>query len=134
MATKEEDFKERFVAVMRDLKEHGAKDPEAMWVLGSFATRLTNLSKRRTWTEFKAALTAPAYDQLLNEFQTQGNAYYRQRNAHAAYAIELLALSVVARTQRDPQVREGEKLLDQAISAAVAFYRKAKADRAAKAG
>ena len=133
MATKEDDFKERFVAVIRDLDEHGRKDPEAMALIGSFAAGLIDVYKLKTWTQFKGALTQPAYTQLLKDFEEQGNKHHREGSARSAYAIQLLAVSVIARTQKDPEVRAGEKLLDQAIDTAVLVHRKARAAGAAKA-
>jgi hypothetical protein len=132
MSTKEQDFKERLVAVMRDVKDNGSQDPEAVWLIGSLATRLIDLYKLRGWSEFKQQLSPTAYDRLLKDFEEQGNGYHKQGNAKAAYAIQLLAISVVCRTQRDPEVREGEKLLDQMINSTVVAYRKASAAEAAK--
>lgn len=133
MSTKEQDFKERLVAVMRDLQENGSKDPEAVWLIGTLATGLIDVYKLRRWTEFKAQLSAAAYDQLLKDFEQQGNDYHKQGSIKAAYAIQLLAVSVVCRTQRDPEVRQGEKLLDQMIDRTVVAFRKASAAEAAKA-
>lgn len=133
MSSKEQDFKERLVAVMRDVKESGAKDPEAMWLIGSLAARLIDLYKLRSWTEFKAQLTREAYDRLLKDFEQQGNSYHKDGKAKAAYAIQLLAVSVIARTQKDPEVQQGDKLLDGMINRMVGAYRKALATEAAKA-
>jgi hypothetical protein len=133
MSTKEQDFKERLVAVMRDLQDNGSKDPETIWLIGTLATGLIDLYKLKGWSEFKAQLTAAAYDQLLKDFEQQGNDYHRQGSTKAAYAIQLLAVSVVCRTQRDPEVRQGEKLLDHLIDRTVVAYRKALAAEAAKA-
>ena len=132
MSTKEQDFKERLVAVMRDLQDNGSKDAEVIWLIGSIATRLIDLDKLKRWTEFKQRLTAAAYDQLLKDFEQQGNDYHKEGKLKGAYAIQLLAVSVVCRTQRDPDVREGEKLLDQLIERTVVAYRKASAAEAAK--
>jgi hypothetical protein len=130
MPTKEQDFKDRLVAVMRDVKENLTEDTEAMWLIGSLAARLVDIYKLKTWTQFKAALSAAAYDRLLKDFEEQGNAYHRDGKDKAAYAIQLLALSVVAKTQADPQVKQGEQLLDSLINGFVATYRKAQAARA----
>lgn len=133
MSTKEQDFKERLVAVMRDLKDNGSKDPEAIWLIGTLATGLIDLYKLKRWSEFKTQLTAAAYDQLLKDFEQQGNDYHKQGSIKAAYAIQLLAVSVICRTQRDPEVRQGEKLLDNLIDRTVVAYRKAQAAEVAKA-
>jgi len=133
MSTKEQDFKERLVAVMRDLKDNGSQDPEAIWLIGSLATRLIDLYKLKGWRAFKQQLSPAAYDRLLKDFEEQGNGFHQQGKAKAAYAIQLLAVSVVCRTQRDAEIREGEALLDAMIESTVVAYRKASAAEAAKA-
>jgi hypothetical protein len=133
MSSKEQDFKERLVAVMRDLKDNGTKDPEAVWMIGSLATRLVDLYRLKTWTQFKAQLSREAYDQLLRDFEQQGNGYHKDGKAKAAYAIQLLAISVVAQKQADLEVRRGNQLLDDMINRMIAAYRKAQATQAAKA-
>lgn len=133
MSTKQQDFKDRLAAVMRDLKDNIADDTEAMWMIGNFATGLVDLYKVKTWSQFKAKLTAQAYDQLLKDFEQQGNGYHKAGKAKAAYAIQLLAISTIARTQVDPEVKQGEQLLDGLINGTVATYRKARAAEAAKA-
>ena len=133
MSSKEQDFKERLVAVMRDLKDNGTKDPEAVWMIGSLAARLVDLYRLRSWTEFKAQLSREAYDQLLKDFGQQGNGYHKEGKAKAAYAIQLLAMSVVAQKQTDQEVRQGDQLLDDMINRMIAVYRKALATQAAKA-
>lgn len=127
MGTKEEDFKQRFVALMQDLRENAGKDREATWLIGSLATRLVDLYKLKTWGQFKAALTPPAYARLLADFEKEGNGFHQQGNAKAAYAVQVLAISLIARSQNDPQVRAGDSLLDEMIQAMVAVYRKAQA-------
>jgi hypothetical protein len=133
MPTKEDDFKERLVAVLRDVKDNLSEDAEAMYLIGSLAARLVDAYKVRTWTQFKAKLTPQAYDGLLKDFEEQGNAFHRDGKAKAAYAVQLLAVSVIARTQFDPEVKQGEQLLDNIISGVVTTYRKAQALEAAKA-
>lgn len=132
MSTKEQDFKERLVAVMRDVKENIRDDAEAMWMIGSLAARLVDVYKVKSWGQFKAKLTSEAYDQLLKDFEQQGNAYHKEGKAKAAYAIQLLAISTVARTQTDPEVKHGEQLLDGIINGMLTNYRKASAAEAAK--
>ena len=127
MGTKEEDFKERFVALMQDLRANATKDPEATWLIGSLATRLIDLYKLKTWSQFKLALTPPAYSKLLSDFEKEGNGFHQQGKAKAAYAVQVLGISLIARTQSDEQVRAGDSLLDEMIQAMVAVYRKAKA-------
>jgi len=78
MTTKEEDFKDRFVAVLQDLRSNGGKDPEAMFLIGSLAARLLDRAKQPTWAAYKAAMAPEAYSKLLSDFQKQGNGFHRE--------------------------------------------------------
>ena len=127
MATKEEDFKDRFVAVLQDLRGNGGKDPEAMFLIGSLAARLVDRAKQPSWAAYKANLTSPVYAKLLNDFQKQGNDFHKEGKAKHAYAIQVLAISLIARTQNDVDVRAGDSLLDEILGFLIAAYRKAKA-------
>ena len=101
MTTPAEAYKQHLVSILKDLKASGTKDPEAMWLLGNMASG------------------------LLRDFESQGNALHREGKDKIAYAIRILGVSVIGRTQPDPQLQEGARLLDEVIDSAVAFYRKA---------
>jgi hypothetical protein len=125
MPTREQDLKNRLGAVLRDLQRNGGNEPEAVWHIGSLAATLIDRAKRPSWPALKNSLTSEQYDQLLNDFQTQGNALYQAGERHKAYAIQALGISLVLRTQRnDFQMRDGEALLDAMINGAVKIYRK----------
>lgn len=127
MATKEEDFKERFVALLQDLRSNGGKDPEAMFLIGSLAARLVDTAKQPSWAALKGTMTPQAYAKLLSDFEAQGNAFHQQGKPKQAYATQVLAISMIARTQNDADVRAGEGLLDEILGFLIAAYRKAKA-------
>lgn len=124
MATKDEEFKQRFVAVLKDLQTSGKSDIEAMWLLGSLACQIIEKAQQRSWPALKAALTREAYDGLLRDFQTQGNSLHQQGKGKPAYAIQILGISLIAKTQLDEQLRAGEALLDEIIDYTIAVYRK----------
>ncbi|WP_055045232.1 hypothetical protein [Devosia sp. A16] len=127
MASKEEDFKDRFVAVLQDLRSSGGKDPEIMFLIGSLAARLLDRAKQPSWAAYKIALAPAAYDKLLGDFKTQGNAFHRDGKPKHAYAVQVLAMSLIARTQKDPEVQAGNGLLDEMLGLLIAAYRKAEA-------
>ena len=127
MATKEEDFKDRFVSVLQDLRGNGGKDPEAMFLIGSLAARLVDRARQPSWAAYKANMTPPVYAKLLSDFQQQGNDFHKEGKAKHAYAIQVLAISLIARTQTDPDVRTGEAFLDDMLGFLIAAYRKAQA-------
>ena len=118
--TKEEEFKQRFVSVMQSLQQEGIKDGEAMLMMGSLAARITKSTGQTSWSAAKASLTREKYDELLASFQQQGNDLHKQGKTKPAYAIQALAVSLVARTQRaDADLAAGEKLLDNLIDRSI---------------
>ncbi|MCP8883695.1 hypothetical protein NIM87_09315 [Devosia sp. XJ19-1] len=126
--TKEALFKQRFVSVLADFKQNGIKDSEAMELIGSLAASLADSLEQKSWTGAKQAMTAAAYDALLDSFQTRGNKAHQNGQTKQAYALQLLGVSLVAMTQRsDADLMTGEKLLDQMIDSAVAHYRRTRA-------
>jgi uncharacterized protein YyaL (SSP411 family) len=126
MPTKEEEFKERFIAMMQNLRTIGIKDTEAVWLTGSLAVRLIDRSRSVTWKQFKTTRTKRGYDKLLADFELQGNGFNSQGKRKQAYAIQLLAMSLIANTQKDPDLQIGESLLDDMIDYMIDYYRKNK--------
>ena len=124
--TKQEDFKIRLVAVLKDLQQSGADDGEAMFLLGSLAAGLADDLKSPSWVAAKASMTPGTRDDVLRTFQDQGNRHHREGRARQAYAIQALAMSLISVTLRDDEeIAAGEPLLDQIISAAEANFRRA---------
>lgn len=123
MTSKEKDFKQRFIAVMEDLREDGSRDAEAMWLLGSLAATLVDKAKAKSWPALKQQLTPADHDGLLHDFQTSGNAFHAEGKRKQAYAVQALAMSVIARTQQDLDIQAGNTLLDDIIERAIAHYR-----------
>jgi hypothetical protein len=126
MPTKEEEFKERFIAMMQNLRTIGIKDMEAVWLTGSLAVRLIDRSRSVSWKQFKTNQTKRGYDKLLADFEIQGNGFNAQGKKKQAYAIQLLAMSLVAQKQKDPDLKVGEGLLDDMIDYMIDYYRKNK--------
>lgn len=123
MATKEEEFKQRFVAVLMDLQENGKNDPEAMWLIGSLACEIVEKSNKAKWAEFKSTMAQQTYSKLLTDFEQEGNRQYREGDQKKAYAIQVLAISLIAYTQKDEQMRAGDKILDELIEMTIHVYR-----------
>lgn len=124
MTSKREQLKQHLLAVLTDLKEEAHKDPEAVWLIGSLASELTMKVKSPNWKGFKQKMTQDMYSTLVRDFQEEGQKLYRQDKRRHAYAIQAVALSIVASTQRvDPVISQGEALLDNYIERALAAYR-----------
>lgn len=125
MATKEEDFRERFVAMMQDLHANGAKDQEAQFLIGSLASRLMDKAGAKSWAAFKSGLGSFDRAALLTDFEKQGNKYHKEGKRKHAYAVQVLAMSVVAPSQTDRDVLSGNKILDGLVNGLVTVFRKA---------
>lgn len=126
MTSKEEDFRQRFVAVMQDLREGGARDPEAVWLLGGLAATLVDTAKAKSWPGLKRQLTAADHDGLLRDFQKSGNAFHKEGKVKQAYAVQILGMSLIARTQQDADILAGDELLDEIIDRSIAVYRRSR--------
>ncbi len=119
--TKEEDFKLRFATILADMREAGSGDAS---LVGGLADRVVPQAGHDNWTEFKATLSLPTYRALLTTFQNQGNALAKQGAMQRMRAIEVLACSLIARTQvQDAEVLADDRLLDILIDNAIRQHR-----------
>ena len=118
------EFKQRFVAVLTDLQDTAAEDGEAMALIGHLASDLCGTLQQKTWSAAKTVITPQVYNDLLKVFEQRGNEYHQSGKAKHAYAIQALAMSLVAGTMRaDHQLAQGEKILDSLIDHSVGVYR-----------
>ena len=63
---------------------------------------------------------------LLTTFQNQGNALAKQGARRQVFAVEVLAASLVAKTQtNDPELVTGDSMLNDLIDSAIAVFRQA---------
>jgi hypothetical protein len=122
-ATRNAEFKQRFAAVLVDIQEMSGEDGEAMALIGSLAADLAATLQLPNWSSAKGVVTPQVYNDLLKIFEQRGNDYHKAGKAKHAYAIQALAMSLVAGTMRsDPHLAEGEKLLDAIIDHVVGVY------------
>lgn len=122
---KREIFKQRFAQVMIDMGQNVHKDSETLYLIGSLAAHLIDRAKVKTWEDLKAALSQEAYTGLLKTFQAQATEHSQKGNKKAAYAIEILAISVICKTQNDDEhIRSGEEMLDKMIGDTIGLFRR----------
>lgn len=128
--TPEEFFKKRFISLMADLGKNASKDLETVWLIGSLAGSILSDAKSPSWTKFKSSLSGEGYDRLLTALKAQGNQLSEKGNHKAAYAVETIAISIIAPTMsKDEHIASGNKLLDQMIGDSVSFYHKSPAQK-----
>ncbi|WP_417309946.1 hypothetical protein [Devosia sp.] len=123
MATKEEEFKVRFAAIMADIGESGRKDSETMLMMGSLASTMIDSVERKSWKQFKSKLTEGQYSEALTGLQNGGNAAHREGKTKTAYVAQALGASLVASKQHDKDIKEWVKTLDDLIERAITVYR-----------
>ena len=96
-------------------------------MVGILAGRILMDAKQPRWAQMKRRLTAAAYDQLLLTAQIQGNDLFGEGNIKAAFALDIIATSIVASRVDDPRLADGVALLDEIIERAVTAWRKSNA-------
>jgi hypothetical protein len=117
------EFKQRFASVLADIQQTGYNDGEAMALIGSLAAELCGSLQQQNWTTAKSVMSHQTYNDLLKIFENRGNEYHQAGKQKHAYAIQALAMSLISATMRsDPQMAEGEKMLDAIIDRSVAVY------------
>jgi hypothetical protein len=127
MPDKREDLKQRYAALLDDLKDAHKTDPLALAIMGAMAQTVATKGGAKNWRKFKQKMSQDQYSALMSELQAKGNKFWKDGKKREAYACQALGMSLAASTQRtDPVLRQGEELLDDFIN------RAAKAAKAAK--
>jgi hypothetical protein len=119
-------IRSRVTDMLRELQTV-REDTETMSMVGILAGRILMDAKQPHWAQMKRRLTAAAYDQLLLTAQIQGNDLFGEGNIKAAFALDIIATSIVASRVEDPRLVEGVALLDEIIERAVTAWRKSNA-------
>ncbi len=108
-------FRERLVALMTALKDGESNDPGVRRTVGRFAYQLSKQAGVKSWAELKARADGATYDSLLKLFTEQGAAFHKSGDKAGARGIEALALSLVARHQKQNDLVPGVGFLDRFI-------------------
>jgi hypothetical protein len=128
---KQEDFKHHLVTLLQDIRDEGAQDGEAMFLLGSLASDLIDDLKFASWPVAKNNMDDELAITLLKTFDEQGNLHMKQDRRKQAYAIQIMATSLVAKGMRaDEEIASCEGLLDDVINRTVQMYREQRAANA----
>ncbi len=108
-------FRERLIAVMTALNGGGARDPAMRRRIGTYARNITREAGVRNWAELKQRADAATYDSLLRLFERESVQLSAAGDTTGVSAIEALALSLVARRQRQADLLPGIGFLDRFI-------------------
>ncbi len=109
-------FRERLVALMAELNTGEAITGKLRRKLGAFANLLTRDAGARDWADLKERADGPTYDSLLRLFQREGDNARKDGDEHMEKAMEVLAISLIARRQYQADLLPGVMVLDKFIT------------------
>jgi hypothetical protein len=114
---------EKVTTLLQDLRQDGTQNGEAMFLLGSAAANLSDLSNAPTWQAYKDGLTPDDVIQLLRQIDEEGNRLLDQDKVNFAYALQVVGMSLAASGADDPRLSQGAELLDQIIETTLTNFR-----------
>ena len=115
MAERDDIFRERLVAVMTSLNSGEGRDPAVRRIVGSYAYRMAKESGAKNWADLKARASGPTYDAMLKIFEEQSTKMQQAGDTKGVRGMEALALSLIARYQKQGDLVPGVGFLDRYI-------------------
>ena len=115
MGERDEIFRGRLMAVMTALNSGESRDPAVRRVVGSYAYRMAKEAGAKSWADLKARADGPTYDAMLKIFGEQSAKMQEAGNTQGVRGLETLALSLIARHQKQGDLVPGVGFLDRYI-------------------
>jgi hypothetical protein len=115
MGEREEIFRERLIAMMAALNSGESKDPAVRRVVGSYAYKLSKDAGAKSWGDLKARADGSTYDAMLKIFSEQSAKMQLAGDTKGMRGLEALALSLIARHQKQRDLVPGVGFLDRYI-------------------
>lgn len=120
------DLLPRLAAAVKTLRDSAKDDPDLLVHIGALASNIVQKGGKKNWQQFKSALSTEAYDGLLQECQTKSVALAKDGDSKSAYAVEVIATSIIASRIDDTKINGGNELLDDLINRSARAYNTAK--------
>ena len=117
-------FRERLITVLTAIKGKEGNVPMLRRLVGAYATRMAKEAGTRDWADLKERADGPTYDSALRLFQTQSQTASKAGDANTVRAVEVLAISLIARRQYQDDLLPGIALLDDYIAKCAAIARR----------
>ena len=109
-------FRSRLIAVVSDLNSGEDRNPDLRHLVGSLAYKFHSDARALSWSDLKQRADGPTYDSLLKVFQHQSESATKAGDTLGVKAIELLAISMIARRQGEMSLEPGVEYLDNFIA------------------
>lgn len=117
-------FRDKLVTLMRDLTAGEGRDKKLRRTIGMFSDKLAKDAGARDWSDLKERADGPTYDSLLQFFQGQTAIMLKHHDTEGARALEVLAISMIARRQYAEDLQPGIDFLDRYIAECASNARK----------
>jgi hypothetical protein len=115
MGERDEIFRDRLIAVMTALNNGESRDPAVRRIVGSYAYRMAKEAGAKNWADLKARADGPTYDAMLKIFGEQSAKMHEAGDDKGVRGLEALALSLIARHQKQGDLLPGIGFLDRYI-------------------
>ncbi|MEO7221774.1 MAG: hypothetical protein ABIY37_04815 [Devosia sp.] len=115
MGERDEIFRDRLIAVMAALNNGESRDPAVRRIVGNYAYRMAKEAGAKSWADLKARADGSTYDAMLKIFQEQSAKMQEAGDTKGVRGIETLALSLIARNQKQGDLLPGVGFLDRYI-------------------
>ena len=115
MDARDQVFRTRLVAVMAALNSGESRDPAVRRIVGSYAYKMAKEMGAKNWADLKARADGPTYDSMIRIFQEQSAKMHQAGDDKAVRGFEALALSLIARHQKQADLVPGVGFLDRYI-------------------
>jgi hypothetical protein len=127
MADRDQIFRERLIALTEELNGGANNDKRTRQLVGMYASRMPRDAGARTWADLKERADGATYDSMLQLFTKEADDAHRVADKSAQRAMEILALSLIARRQYQADLAQGVMFLDKFIENCAMRTRRANA-------
>jgi hypothetical protein len=125
MAERDDIFRERLIAVMTALNSGESRDPAVRRIVGSYAYKMAKDTGAKNWADLKARADGATYDAMLKIFEEQSAKMQQAGDTKGVRGLEALALSLIARHQKQGELLPGVGFLDRYIEECAALAKPA---------
>jgi hypothetical protein len=108
-------FRDQLVGLMTFLNSPESKVRGFRNRIGAIAMGMAKDAGARNWTDLKQRADGPTYDSMLRMFQRESQIAQKAGDDRVMHAFEVLAISLIARRQAQPDLMAGIDMLDKYI-------------------
>ena len=109
-------FRDKLTSLLSDLNSGEGRDKKLRRTIGMYSDKLSRDAGAKDWQDFKERADGPTYDSLLKFFQAQSEQMLKHHDTEGARALEVLAISLIARRQYAQELQPGIDFLDRFIA------------------